>query len=30
MPSAAANNWLVITPSHRRLVNPSSQDRGQF
>src|SRR5262249_14401340 len=26
MPSAAANNWLVITPSHRRLVNPSSQD----
>src|SRR6516165_6687049 len=26
MPSAAANNWLVITPSHPRLVNPSSQD----
>src|SRR6516162_11003413 len=26
MPSAATNNWLVITPSHRRLVNPSSQD----
>jgi len=26
MPSAVANNWLVITPSHRRLVNPSSQD----
>jgi hypothetical protein len=26
MPSAAANNWLVITPSARRLVNPSSQD----
>jgi hypothetical protein len=20
------NNWLVITPSHHRLVNPSSQD----
>src|SRR5215813_13761349 len=26
MPSAAANSWLVITPSHPRLVNPSSQD----
>jgi hypothetical protein len=28
MRRGAANNCLVITPSHRRLVNPSSQDGG--